>query len=94
MPLKRSSSCWPGCGSVSASKRKKRADLTLHLEILELKHGWGIMVMGSVWAPKHPDKGDTVLKVRRCSKEELLAVLEDIEDQQLIDLRETKVYPG
>lgn len=54
-----------------------------------LDHGWGIMAMGSVRAPKQPDLWDVVLKVRRPTREELVAVLEAIPDQKLIDIRET-----
>jgi acetoin utilization protein AcuB len=51
--------------------------------------GWGIMAMGSVRSPKHPDHWDMVLKVTDCNRDELITVLERIEDQQLIDIRET-----
>ncbi|MBE7470760.1 MAG: hypothetical protein DPW09_15925 [Anaerolineae bacterium] len=54
-----------------------------------LDNGWGIMAMGSVRAPKQPDLWDVVLKVRRPTREELVAVLEAIPDQKLIDIRET-----
>jgi acetoin utilization protein AcuB len=57
-----------------------------------VEHDWGIMAMGSVRAPKQPGYWDVVLKVRRCTRDELLAVLKQIPDQQLIDLRETTVY--
>jgi acetoin utilization protein AcuB len=57
-------------------------------------HGWGIMAMGSVRAPKQPDYWDVVLKVRRCNREELAAAVEAIPDQKIIDLRETSVYTG
>lgn len=51
--------------------------------------GWSIMAMGSVRTPKLPDYWDIVLKVCNCSKEELKAILEAIQGQQLIDIRET-----
>ena len=54
-----------------------------------LAQGWGIMAMGSVRAPKEPDHWDVVLKVRRCTREELLSVLAGIEDQRIMDVRET-----
>ncbi len=52
--------------------------------------GWGIMAWGSVRTPKQPDHWDTVLKISGCTKEELIPVLEGIEDQQVIDVRETR----
>jgi acetoin utilization protein AcuB len=53
--------------------------------------GWSIMAMGNVRAPKNPDHWDIVLKICRCSKDELMAVLEGIEDQQILDVRATSV---
>lgn len=57
-----------------------------------LDHGWGIMAMGSVRAPKQADYWDVVLKVRRPTRDELIAVLEAIPDQKLMDIRETAEY--
>lgn len=57
-----------------------------------LDHGWGIMAMGSVRAPKQPDFWDVVLKVRRPTRDELIAALEAIPDQKLMDIRETAEY--
>jgi acetoin utilization protein AcuB len=59
-----------------------------------LDHGWGIMAMGSVRSPKHPDYWDLVVKVRRCNRDELMAVIAAIPDQQVMDLRESPVYAG
>ena len=49
--------------------------------------GWAIYASGGVLTPKNPDYWDCVVKLRDVSKEELLAVLEQIEDQEVIDLR-------
>ncbi len=51
--------------------------------------GWGLMAMGSVRTPKRPDCWDIILKVRYCTRDELIAVLEKVEDQQIVDIRET-----
>jgi acetoin utilization protein AcuB len=56
------------------------------------ENGWGIMAMGSVRSPKVPDHWDIVMKVRGCSNTELMPVLESIEGQQVLDVRETSVY--
>jgi acetoin utilization protein AcuB len=50
--------------------------------------GWGIYASGEVPAPKDPGYWHFVIKVRHVSKEEMIAVLERIEDQQIIDVRE------
>jgi acetoin utilization protein AcuB len=50
--------------------------------------GWGIYASGGVLTPKHPDFWDCVLKVRDVPKEELIAVIEKIEGQEVIDARE------
>jgi acetoin utilization protein AcuB len=51
--------------------------------------GWGIMALGSVRSPKHPNHWDLIVKVRHCERDELVRALSQIEEQELIDLRET-----
>lgn len=51
--------------------------------------GWGIYASGGVEAPKKPGFWDVVIKVRDVTKDELVAVLEKIEDQEIIDVRES-----
>ena len=55
-------------------------------------NGWGIMALGSVRSPKQNDHWDLIVKVRHCTREELVAALSQIEDQELVDLRETTSY--
>ncbi len=56
--------------------------------------GWGIMAVGSVRSPKLSDSWDLVVKVRRCGREPLEAVLGQIPDQEIIDIRETADTPA
>jgi acetoin utilization protein AcuB len=51
--------------------------------------GWGIMSMGAVRSPRLTGFWDVVLKVRRCTEEELRPVIEANEGQQVVDLRVT-----
>jgi acetoin utilization protein AcuB len=51
-------------------------------------HGWGIYASGSVPSPKHPGYWDVVVKVRNVPKDDLVAVLEGIEDQEIVDARD------
>ncbi len=51
--------------------------------------GWGIMAMGSVRSPRHPDHWDIIVKVRYCTRDELIEVLKAIPDQVIVDVRET-----
>jgi hypothetical protein len=51
-------------------------------------HGWGIYASGSAPTPKQPGYWDVVVKVREVPKDDLVAVLEEIEDQQIVDVRE------
>jgi acetoin utilization protein AcuB len=51
-------------------------------------HGWGIYASGSAPTPKHPGYWDVVVKVRNVPKDDLVAVLEKIEDQEIVDVRE------
>ncbi len=50
--------------------------------------GWGIYTSGGVPSPKREGFWDVVLKVRNAPKEELISVLEAIEGQEIIDVRE------
>ena len=56
------------------------------------EQGWGIRVIGSVPTPKHPGYWDVVVKVRGVSKDELAAVLKQIPEQELVDIRETTCH--
>ncbi len=51
--------------------------------------GWGIYASGSVPAPKKPGYWDVVIKLRNVSRDEIVAVLEEIKDHEIIDVRET-----
>lgn len=51
--------------------------------------GWGIMAMGCVRSPRHPGHWDIVAKVRHCDRDELLAAVRELDDQEVVDLRET-----
>ncbi len=51
-------------------------------------NGWGIYTSGGVPAPKRPDFWDVIIKVRGAPRDELVSVLEKIEGQEIIDVRE------
>lgn len=50
--------------------------------------GWGIYAAGGVPAPKHAGYWNEVFKVRGVPKDDLIAVLEKIEGQEIVDIRE------
>jgi acetoin utilization protein AcuB len=50
--------------------------------------GWGIYASGEVPAPKDAGYWDFVIKLRNVTKGDVVAVLEKIEGQQVIDVRE------
>lgn len=52
------------------------------------RKGWGIYASGGVPTPKKPDYWDVIIKVRSVPKDELLAVLQEIEGQEIVDVRE------
>ena len=54
------------------------------------ERGWGIYAGGYVVTPKRPGYWDYVLKVRDASKDELVSVLEQIENLEILDVRETQ----
>ena len=49
--------------------------------------GWGIYASGSVPTPRKPGYWDIVIKVRNVSDEDVVAVLSDIEGQDIVDIR-------
>jgi acetoin utilization protein AcuB len=49
---------------------------------------WGILTLGGAPAPKEPEKWDAVVKIRNVPLPDVLAVLERVEGQQLVDIRE------
>lgn len=51
--------------------------------------GWGIYASGGVPAPKAPGYWHFVVKVRNVPKDDLVSVLEKIEGQEIVDVRET-----
>ncbi|MBS3783321.1 MAG: CBS domain-containing protein [Anaerolineae bacterium] len=51
------------------------------------EQGWGIYASGGVPTPKDPDHWDCVIKVRNVPREDLLAVIEGIKGQEVIDIR-------
>jgi len=57
-------------------------------------NGWGIMALGSVRAPKRPDRWDLIVKVRFAQRDDLVRAIGQIEGQELVDLRETTEGQG
>jgi acetoin utilization protein AcuB len=50
--------------------------------------GWGILACGGAPSPKDPSKWDAVVKIRNVPKEEIVAALEKVEGQKIVDVRE------
>ena len=50
--------------------------------------GWGMYATGSVASPRREGFWDIVLKVRDATEEEMVAVLEQLEDCEIVDVRE------
>jgi acetoin utilization protein AcuB len=50
--------------------------------------GWGILACGGAPSPKNPTKWDAMVKIRYVSKEEVVAALEQVEGQEIVDVRE------
>lgn len=50
--------------------------------------GWGIWALGGVFAPKDPNKWDAVFKIADAPREQVVAVLSQVQGQQIIDVRE------
>jgi acetoin utilization protein AcuB len=52
--------------------------------------GWGISASGGVPAPKNPSYWHLVVKVPNVTKDDLVAVLSNIEGQEIVDVREVQ----
>jgi acetoin utilization protein AcuB len=50
--------------------------------------GWGMYATGSVPAPKRKGYWDIVLKIPDVSKEDIVALLDQLEEHELVDLRD------
>jgi acetoin utilization protein AcuB len=50
--------------------------------------GWPIMACGGARNPKQPGKWDAVVKIPHVSQEEIVAVLKQVEGQEIVDIRE------
>jgi acetoin utilization protein AcuB len=50
--------------------------------------GWGIQALGGAPSPRDPDKWDAVIKLQGIPKDKVAAVLGNIPDQEIIDIRE------
>ncbi len=49
--------------------------------------GWGILACGGAPSPKDPTKWDAVLKISYVDEEAAVAVLEQVEGQEIVDVR-------
>jgi acetoin utilization protein AcuB len=52
--------------------------------------GWGIWALGGVYAPKDRDQWECVFKIVDVPLEEVLAVMRQVEGQEIIDAREVE----
>ncbi len=52
------------------------------------KQGWGIMGIGSFPSPRHAGFWDMVLKIPKVTKNEVEAVLSQVEGQKIVDIRD------
>jgi len=50
--------------------------------------GWGIVACGGAPAPKDSSRWDAVVKIRYVSQEKVVAALEQVEGQEVVDARE------
>ena len=50
--------------------------------------GWGIYAAGGVPSPRHPGYWDGVFKIPNVPQDDLVAVLEKVEGQEVVDVRE------
>jgi len=64
----------------------KKGELAKLMQAIS-EQGWGIFASGGLQTRKDPDHWDCVVKVRNVSRDDLVSVLEQIEGQEIIDVR-------
>jgi len=72
---------------VTVRQPNRRGELAKLVNVVAT-HGWGILTCGGVPAPKDPSKWDAVIKIRNVPQGEIVAALETIEGQEIVDVRE------
>ena len=50
--------------------------------------GWGILACGGVPAPRQPETWEAVVKIRDVPRDDVVAVLAQVEGQEIVDVRE------
>jgi acetoin utilization protein AcuB len=50
--------------------------------------GWGINALGGSVFPRDPDKWDAIIKIEGVTREEMIAVLKQVQGEEIIDVRE------
>jgi acetoin utilization protein AcuB len=50
--------------------------------------GWGINALGGSIYPRDPAQWDAVIKIEGVTKEEMIAVLKQVQDEEVVDVRE------
>jgi acetoin utilization protein AcuB len=58
------------------------------------ERGWSIMAMGNVRSLRSPKHWDIVLKIWGCTREELVAAIDQQASQEIVDIRETSYTTG
>ena len=53
-----------------------------------VQQGWGIMGIGGVKTPRKEDTWEAVVKIPNVTVDDVVAALSDIEDQEIVDVRE------
>jgi acetoin utilization protein AcuB len=79
---------WPHAGVRVTIRVPDRVGELAKVTSAIASQGWGICAAGGVPAPKHPGYWDGVFKVRGVPTDDLVAVLEKIEEQEIVDVRE------
>lgn len=74
---------------VTVRMPNRAGEFTSKLMMTLAEHGWGVMGIGTFPSPKMEGYYDAVLKIPRVTVEEVKAKLGQIEDQVIVDIRDS-----
>jgi hypothetical protein len=72
---------------VTVRMSERRGELAKLVSTINAQ-GWGITALGGAPSPREADCWDAVVKIRSVTIDQVVAVLEKVPDQEIVDVRE------
>jgi acetoin utilization protein AcuB len=72
---------------VTVRMSERRGELARLVSAINAE-GWGITALGGAPSPREADRWDAVVKIRSVTIEQVVAALQKVPDQEIVDVRE------